>query len=913
MKKLLRTAAVLSLAVLLGGQNIFAQEFYIIGGGGGNLTQAPGGGSGGYTDGGGSTNISNNGGDGYSFAGGGGGGYIGDGTTSVNLNGSDGVSAPGGIGGAGFGGGQKGQDGTASKGGDGGSAVYNGDLHKDSIYVSGGNKAEDYGTPIASDGYGGNATLTSNNITGELHITAGYASTAQVNVSQYGIDANSGDIIIKSYMPAGGAITPTPTSNSGLAILNAGKIYAEGIEAQSSPDGRIEISADYVKTKSYKLIGDPSGTGSIKSIVNMLDVTEIDTDVTLSDIEVYDPRSDSGAFFKNIFIGGGDTLTIIDNNTATNVVAFGFERFNILDINATLNSNKEIYFTPAQTLEFQTKSEYWKGTQFPMLNNNGADISIEDNSSVKVNVTGDKLNGGDSITLIAAGGTGGSSVNGTDGQIWGLGGSALLYDLDLTYTGTQLIATVNDGQNAGNPTGGGGNSGRGTRTNPQAKAYSEGGAAVFALLNDGSDLASSWGIANAVSMTEYTYDFAVFGALSYSKAKYETGSHIDYSGVSVLGGIAKKFVFEPGALTAGVFVEYGSGSFDSENTFKNFSDVKGSGDVGYIGGGLLGRYDFNKNESGESYYYAEGSLRVGSADNTFEADNVGAFSSVKYDADALYYGLHVGVGRIFKLDEKISLDGYGKYFFVHQNGKDADLSTSEPLTFDGMNSHRLRAGARGNYKINEIWSPYLGLAAEYELDGKVGAKVYGMPLDEVEMTGFRGIGEIGVCAEIGNFGADLGIRAFGGQKEGFDAALRLIYFFGKRPIGKPEPKPKPEPVFVLTSADAGQNFFEFDSYELTDHDKKLIAKVAQRFAKEPRLIKMRVDGHTDHVGTEEYNQDLSEKRAQAVANVLTENGIPADKVEVKGYGKSKLIADESEEGMKKNRRVEIYADVKKQQ
>ncbi|MCL2485814.1 MAG: OmpA family protein, partial [Endomicrobia bacterium] len=615
-------------------------------------------------------------------------------------------------------------------------------------------------------------------------------------------------------------------------------------------------------------------------------------------------------------------------NAATNMQSFGFERINILGANATLNSDKGINVAPNQTLEFQTKAEYWN-SQYVMLNNTGASINIEDNSSVKVNVTGSRLNVGDSITLI------GGDATGTDGQILGFGGATLVYDLDLTYA--SLTATVTDGSGGGQGggstgpvdpgspgNGSGGGSGGAGQVNPQATAFAEGGAAVMALLSDGSDLAAAWGIANAVSMTQYTYDLAVFGAINYSNAKYETGSHIDVKGISVLGGIAKKFVFEPGAFTAGLFIEYGSAGFDSENTFENFSDVKGSGDADYIGGGLLGRYDFNKNEAGRSYWYAEGSLRIGSAKNDFEANNIGAIDFVKYDADALYYGLHLGLGRIFMLSEKINIDGYGKYFFVHQNGKDAELSTSEPLKFDGINSHRLRGGARGSYKINEVWSPYLGLAAEYELDGKVNAEVYGMPLDEVKLMGFRGIGEVGLTVEIGSFGADFGVRGFAGEKEGFDGSLRLIYFFGKRsitkepkpepaPLPEPKPVPVPEPVFVLTSADAGQNFFEFDSYELTQHDRDLIAELAQKYAKEPRLIRMRVEGHTDHIGTEEYNDVLSKNRAQAVANVLIENGIPAHKIEVRGFGKSRPIADESPEGMKKNRRVEIFADVEKQQ
>ena len=861
-------------------QKTSAEDFYILGGGG--AYGASGSGDGGWSDG--NSNIINTGGQhGGSHAGGGGGGYIGNGAIEWNGSGNDGNQTPNGAGGQGFGGGQKGEnmiDNTAGcYGGKGGDAVYNIDnLYKDNIYVSAGNRGTKGNNGPEATGAGGNATLNSDNITGTLYITGGLGSTATVNVGRYGTGASVGSVNLFS------------TGDFSTEILNAGEIYAEEINAIASrPGGKVVLNADYMQTQLYYIDG---YGGVIKSYVGVLDVDGTDTEVQ---IYLDGQTTGNSVFFKNINIGGGYGLRIF-NGDAEEDAHFDFERFNISGPNATFDSSADTFFTSAHTIEFQTKTQDWN-KRTAMLNNTSeaSIIDIADNSSVKVNITGGVLDVGDSITLINGGATG------TNGHIQSFYGSALIYDLSLTYN-SSLNARV-----------------AGRSLNEQTKAYSEGAAAVMALLGDGSDLASTWGIANATSMTEYTYDLAVFGALSYSNARYETGSHIDVKGLSALGGIAKKFVFNPGALTAGIFVEYGSANYDSENTFEKLSDVEGTGDAGYIGGGLLGRYDFNENSLEKNYWYAEGSLRVGSANNTFETDDIGTVGHVKYDADALYYGLHLGGGRIFMLTEKINLDAYGKYFFTHQNGKDAALSTSDPLTFDGITSHRLRGGARGSYKISKIWAPYLGLAAEYELDGKVNAEIYNIPVDEVSLTGFRGIGEVGVTAEFGSFGADLGVRAFAGEKEGFDGSLRLIYFFGKKKLVKPEPVivPEPEPVFVLTSADEGQNFFEFNSYELSENDKHLIVEVAQKYTNEQsagqNLKKIRIEGHTDHIGTDAYNNDLSYKRAQAVAEVFIENGIATENIEVIGYGKTKMIADETEEGAIKNRRVEIYAEVEKEE
>ena len=73
-----------------------------------------------------------------------------------------------------------------------------------------------------------------------------------------------------------------------------------------------------------------------------------------------------------------------------------------------------------------------------------------------------------------------------------------------------------------------------------------------------------------------------------------------------------------------------------------------------------------------------------------------------------------------------------------------------------------------------------------------------------------------------------------------------------------------------------------------------------------QTLKIEVQGHTDNVGNDAYNQTLSEARAKAVAAGLTQHGVAADRLSAKGYGKTKPVADNgSDEGRAKNRRVEI--------
>ncbi|MBL7806963.1 MAG: OmpA family protein, partial [Saprospiraceae bacterium] len=66
-----------------------------------------------------------------------------------------------------------------------------------------------------------------------------------------------------------------------------------------------------------------------------------------------------------------------------------------------------------------------------------------------------------------------------------------------------------------------------------------------------------------------------------------------------------------------------------------------------------------------------------------------------------------------------------------------------------------------------------------------------------------------------------------------------------------------------------------------------------------------ISGHTDDVGTDDYNQDLSERRAQSVQNYLEIKGIRADHLRARGFGETRPVAENTtEEGRQANRRVE---------
>jgi outer membrane protein OmpA-like peptidoglycan-associated protein len=98
--------------------------------------------------------------------------------------------------------------------------------------------------------------------------------------------------------------------------------------------------------------------------------------------------------------------------------------------------------------------------------------------------------------------------------------------------------------------------------------------------------------------------------------------------------------------------------------------------------------------------------------------------------------------------------------------------------------------------------------------------------------------------------------------------------------------------------------FDFDSYKLDAEAEAIVEKVADIMADNPDTLLV-LEGYTDKYGSAEYNQTLSENRANAVKDSLMFEGVPADSiVSVKGYGKSRLIPNLSN---RENRRVLILS------
>jgi len=140
------------------------------------------------------------------------------------------------------------------------------------------------------------------------------------------------------------------------------------------------------------------------------------------------------------------------------------------------------------------------------------------------------------------------------------------------------------------------------------------------------------------------------------------------------------------------------------------------------------------------------------------------------------------------------------------------------------------------------------------------------------------------------------------------------------------PEPAPAPVYVAPPAPApayvappapvaapapprklvleGVNF-DFDKSTLRQEDIAIIDRDVTTLDQWGNA-NIEVAGHTDSRGSDEYNMNLSQQRAEAVRNYLISKGIAADRLTAKGYGESQPVADNAtDEGRFKNRRVEL--------
>ncbi|MFR6370971.1 MAG: hypothetical protein ACLUUD_08970 [Phascolarctobacterium succinatutens] len=304
-----------------------------------------------------------------------------------------------------------------------------------------------------------------------------------------------------------------------------------------------------------------------------------------------------------------------------------------------------------------------------------------------------------------------------------------------------------------------------------AKSPVETQSAALTMLNLGHDLLTTAGYENAALAVDGEVEGSVnpFITMSANNQKLDTGSHVDLKAWNMNLGFAKKINNNSGKLLIAPVIEYGRGSYDSYLD----NGTHGDGDAHFWGAGLMAK---QLNDYG---LYYEGSLRAGRMSTDYQSAVAGG---IKYDSDATYYAAHLGMGKVVQLNDKDTLDYYGKLFYTRQQGDKVTVGTGATYDFDATTSLRTRLGARYTHQLSEKNAFYAGLAWQHEFDGESNA-IVATTLGSVSalapsMKGDNGIMELGWRVNNSDkFELGLGVNGSIGKQKGVGFNLSLNFSF----------------------------------------------------------------------------------------------------------------------------------------
>ena len=216
-------------------------------------------------------------------------------------------------------------------------------------------------------------------------------------------------------------------------------------------------------------------------------------------------------------------------------------------------------------------------------------------------------------------------------------------------------------------------------------------------------------------------------------------------------------------------------------------------------------------------------------------------------------------------------------------------------------------GGRGDIYASVVGDSgaHLGLGVEYKF-----APNWSLAGEWTNNTGKSG------ATKLNNDNFTLGVNYYFDKPAAAPAAVEPVVVKEEpMPVAEPAPAPEPVPETWKTLLEnkpvciEGANF-EFDSAKLRSEEIGKLNEVVS-FAEKYKDAQLKSDGHTCSIGTEAYNQKLSERRAESVKAYLIKKGVAADRITTAGYGESKPMADnKTREGRELNRRVEVCTVLK---
>ncbi|WP_026759789.1 autotransporter outer membrane beta-barrel domain-containing protein [Selenomonas ruminantium] len=574
---------------------------------------------------------------------------------------------------------------------------------------------------------------------------------------------------------AGGVTNGETTGNtvtiSGNSTFGSGTVHINGGAGGVANDNTVTISGGTVKGYIYGGYGDTEASGN---------TVTIEKDAVLdSETRIYGGMAVDYSVNPAVYgTANNNTINILKAITVKHILggegstATG-NTLNIAAKNVTVGDEGVVGF---QNMNFYLPSDIASGDTMLTINSSATDLTgVTIGTAAQ---TGVNLNQGDTVTLI-------SNTNGFTGTAatttltTAPKATSLTVDTSykfaITQEATAVTATVADKTETSNT--------------DRAKSLVETRAAGTTFVNAGADMLASQGFAQAANAVAIeaaenvskeaagapaANAFTPFAAFGGSSFRAQTGSYVDTKGFGLNVGFAREISNPQGKLLFGPIVEYGGGSYDSY--LEDAAGTHGEGGSHYFGVGIMAR---QVNHDG---LYYEGSLRGGRVTSDYKS-NMDTLGKVNYDSASNYWAFHLGVGKTYNLSNNNILDGYLKYFYSHQAGDTTTIhienAADERGSFDAVDSHRLRIGARLTHKVNERNSFYGGLAYQYEFGGEARAHFAGggnVPSPSVK--GSSGMLELGWQVKPGGpVTIDLGMTGWAGKQRGGSIQLGANWTF----------------------------------------------------------------------------------------------------------------------------------------
>lgn len=594
-------------------------------------------------------------------------------------------------------------------------------------YAASGNATDNVvnisGGTITGELNGGYAAA-SGKVTGNIvNITGGTISSSKVSFIP-GLDIPAGGIYGGRAVGENSIVQGNSVNISGKALLNdfyemgfIGGGYASGANSQVT-DNSVNISGGTINNSS--IIGGHAGTGTAEN-----------NSVTVSGGMV------KGEVYGGYVLNGGNDAAIKGNSITLSGMADVSEAAlyggYIRNGTGTIANNKLII-------------NGWSGKVQSINNFNGDKGGIE----VKALAGGLDLAAGERTEFV----TSQEEINSTNNKLITTQATEMQAGVALTVSGEIGMGANNIYIDVAS-----------VRASDQTAITTESRAAAAAFVNQGAEAVSD--SINGLQGAEA--GISTFATVSGNNSKYDTGSYVDINGWNGIVGVARTKDLNAGKLSYGAFFENGGGNY---NTF-NGTSFRGDGNVVYNGGGLLMRYEQ------ENGVYTEASLRAGTAKN--EVSNALEFANSRYGfkTENAYYGAHIGIGKIIKLDNGKAWDIYGKYFHTHHEGDSVTIA-GDVFDFDSVDSDKLRIGARFSEQQGEKLTSYYGLAWEYEFSGDAGGTANHYAMYTPSLEGSTVIGEVGFRYTPGKASPwyfDANVRGYAGMQEGISGSVQAVYSF----------------------------------------------------------------------------------------------------------------------------------------